>query len=369
MSEALQVVVPLLNPNEPEAQLNACHVRNGQYVEAGEPLFTLETTKSVHEVTAERAGYVVALEILPGRRVHAGALLCWLADDPDWQAPITGQLTSEAADDQPSGLRITEPARRLAEQLGVELTQFPEGPLITEMMVEAIAFDVNLIGTDRPEGAFDPDSVVVYGGGGHGRSVIDLLRLLDRYTIVGVIDDGISSGEEVMGVPVLGDAGMLHELSGKGIRLAVNAVGGIGDVRSRIRVFQHLIHAGFGFPARVHPSAFVEPSAVLMPGTQVFPQAYVGSEASIGFGGIVNTGAVISHDCSLAAYVNIAPGALIAGGVSIGESALVGMGVTINLNVTIGAGAQIGNSAVIKADVPEGQVVRAGRIWPDTHGA
>jgi acetyltransferase-like isoleucine patch superfamily enzyme len=62
--------------------------------------------------------------------------------------------------------------------------------------------------------------------------------------------------------------------------------------------------------------------------------------------------------------VNIAPGALLAGNVSIGEGVLVGMGVTINLNVQVGQGAKIGNSAVVKADVPADQVVRAGMIWP-----
>jgi acetyltransferase-like isoleucine patch superfamily enzyme len=40
------------------------------------------------------------------------------------------------------------------------------------------------------------------------------------------------------------------------------------------------------------------------------------------------------------------------------------MSVTVNLSVTVGDGARIGNSAVVKADVPAGHVVRAGAIWP-----
>jgi len=41
------------------------------------------------------------------------------------------------------------------------------------------------------------------------------------------------------------------------------------------------------------------------------------------------------------------------------------MGATINLGVSIGAGARVGNSAVVKADVPENGIVRAGAIWPE----
>jgi acetyltransferase EpsM len=41
------------------------------------------------------------------------------------------------------------------------------------------------------------------------------------------------------------------------------------------------------------------------------------------------------------------------------------MGVTVNLNVRIGAGARVGNSATVKADVPDGGIVRAGAVWPE----
>ena len=53
-----------------------------------------------------------------------------------------------------------------------------------------------------------------------------------------------------------------------------------------------------------------------------------------------------------------------AGAATVNERSLVGMGVTINLHVTIGAGARVGNSAVVKADVPQNGIVRAGAIWP-----
>lgn len=215
--------------------------------------------------------------------------------------------------------------------------------------------------SDQP---LDRAALVIYGGGGHGKALIDLIRAIGGYDIVGIIDDGLKPGVEVMGVSVLGGAEQLGALTQKGIRQAVNAVGGIGDMSSRIQVFDRLSALGFEYPNLIHPSAWVEPGAGVGAGVQVFPHAYIGSEAQIGLGVIVNTGAVVSHDCVLKDYANIAPGALLAGNVTVGEGVLVGMGVTINLNVAIGPGAKIGNSAVIKADVPQGQVVRAGSVWP-----
>jgi acetyltransferase-like isoleucine patch superfamily enzyme len=51
--------------------------------------------------------------------------------------------------------------------------------------------------------------------------------------------------------------------------------------------------------------------------------------------------------------------------VRVGERALIGMGATINLGVSIGAGVRVGNSAVVKADVPDNGIVRAGAVWPE----
>jgi sugar O-acyltransferase (sialic acid O-acetyltransferase NeuD family) len=154
-------------------------------------------------------------------------------------------------------------------------------------------------------------------------------------------------------------------LYSQGVRLAINAVGGIGDLTIRVQVFQKLARAGFTFPAVLHPTAFVESSSSISAGVQVFPHSYVGSDARIGFGCIINTNAVVSHDCILDDYANISPGALLAGEVRIGNRVLVGMGATINLRVQVGAGARIGNGATVKEDVPEKGIVRAGASWPD----
>ena len=69
-----------------------------------------------------------------------------------------------------------------------------------------------------------------------------------------------------MGLPVLGGSEALAGLYEQGVRLAVNAVGGIGNVAVRVKVFGKLAEAGFSCPAIVHPTAFVEASARLTPG-------------------------------------------------------------------------------------------------------
>jgi acetyltransferase EpsM len=380
------VFYPLLNSNEPEAMLTAIHVTEGQRVAAGDLLFTIETTKSTAEVTAEQAGYVRGLASALGQTVSAGEIFCYLAEAAewlpgaewlpaaerlpaaDWKVPAEASTPGSGAA-LPAGLRITQPALALAQQAGLDLSQLPAGPLVTEKMVKALVGteslalvrDLSHPITDAEGG---PTALLIYGGGGHGKALIDLLRTLGTYHLVGVVDDGLSASSGVMGLPVLGGREALADLYNRGVRLAVNAVGGIGNVAVRTQVFQILAQAGFTCPAVVHPIAWVEPSASLAAGVQVFPHAYVGSEAQVGFGAIVNTGAIISHECVLGECVNISPGAILAGRVMVGDGALIGMGVTVNLQVQIGAGARVGNSATVKADVPPKGIVRAGAVFP-----
>jgi sugar O-acyltransferase (sialic acid O-acetyltransferase NeuD family) len=353
MAEPTEVLVPLLNPNEPEATVVAFAVADGAHVAAGDVLGELETTKSTEELASPATGFVVGLRAAPGDVVTAGDRLCWIAENATWVPPADAPPAAEA--DLPADLRITAPARALADELGVDLTSLPRGTLVTADVVRAHAPAADAIALP----AARPGAVVVFGAGGHGRTLIDLLGARAG----AVVDDG-SRDAEVLGVPVVGGRNRLADLRAGGFELAANAVGGIGTAATRVAVSRLLADAGFRCPALVHPAAVVEPSASLTDGCQVLAGAYVGSLATVGKGSIVNTRAVVSHDCAIGEHAHVAPGALLAGAVVVGDRALVGMGVTVNIGVRIGADARIGNGAVVISDVPDGTVVRAGTTWP-----
>ncbi|MCD6400329.1 MAG: NeuD/PglB/VioB family sugar acetyltransferase [Anaerolineales bacterium] len=363
---AIPIIIPLINPNEPEALIVSLEVEEGKEIKKGEIICTLETTKSTVELTAESDGYVVGIQNNEGDIVKAGVYLGYIAPTKDWEPPMEQCeiIVNEETYKRPQGLRITQPALEIAKEYGIDLSEFSKNSLITAAVVrENIGKMDNLdtLGTTRHQLL---SRLIIYGGGGHGKSVLDLIRALRIFTVEGFIDDNLSTDTDIMGVPVLGADDVLEELYSKGIHQAVNAVGGIGNIAIRIEVFRKLIEVDFSFPTIIHPTAFVEPSAHLSAGVQVFPHAYIGSDAHVGFGSIVNTGAIVSHDCDLGDYVNISPGAILAGEIHVGNGSLIGMGATINLQVSIGSGARVGNTATVKSDVPDKGIVRAGTIWP-----
>jgi acetyltransferase EpsM len=365
MLEPEPILIPLLNPNEPGALLASLHITPGQHVIAGEKLCTLETTKSTVELTAGVEGFVVGLAFQPGQTVQAGDILGYLADSPNWLPPVIIEEDNRKSPFTPQGVRISQPALLLAQQHNLDLTQISGDVFITEKMVQKLIDQVTEAKPILQAQSYDPNAIIVYGGGGHGKALIDLIRILGTHPIAGIVDDGVAAGTVIMGALVLGGGNILEQLVDQGITLAVNAVGGIGNILSRTKVFDRLLQVGFTCPTLVHPTAFVEPSAMLAEGVQVMPNAYVGSEAQVGFGAIINTGAIVSHDCILGDHVNLSPGAILAGEVNVGSTTLIGMGVTVNLRVRIGDHARIGNGATVKNDVPENGIVHAGTIWPE----
>lgn len=209
--------------------------------------------------------------------------------------------------------------------------------------------------------------IFIYGAGGHAKTVISLLRLLN-WDIIGIIDDGVPAGTQVSGIPVLGTAALLADLRSQEIGNVVNAVGGIGNYAIRWNIFKRLRQFGFQFPTLIHPSAFVEDTVTLSEGIQVLAQSYISSESAVGFGTLINAGVIISHDGKIGQCVNLSPGAMLAGEVIVEDFAQIGMGATINLGVKIGSAARVGNSAVVKNDVPVNGRVYAGTVWPPVSG-
>ncbi len=353
-----EILVPLLNANEPEARLVGIHAKDGQAVEKGTLLFTIETTKAASDIESPEAGYIRILA-KEGDTLAVGDRLAVITEKADESVEIQKGGHPSA----PAGsLRITKPARALAESLGVDLAALPADRLVTEEVVRQFAGVTETLTVELP--ASEKPYILIYGAGGHAKSVMEMVLQNRVHAIAGIVDDDKHlAGKQVLGIPVLGTHALLPALVEQGVKLAANGVGGIIDIGVRVRVFELLEGAGFTFPALIHPRATVEPSATVGDGVQVFANAYVGAEAVLHPRCMVNTNAVVSHDCEIGAYTHIAPGALLAGHVHVGERTLIGMGVTTTIGVKIGSGVRIGNGAIVLADVPDKMVIQAGRYW------
>ena len=132
---ATPIVVPKLNENDDEVIV--VELADG-YIEPGQALFSVETSKAVQEVEAEAAGFVL-WNAQVGDRIAVLSELGWLfATEEERDGWTTDPPSSEVA--APAGDRLaTEPARRLAAELGVALDDVPGSGIVRESDVRALA--------------------------------------------------------------------------------------------------------------------------------------------------------------------------------------------------------------------------------------
>lgn len=197
--------------------------------------------------------------------------------------------------------------------------------------------------------------VVIIGGGGHARVVIDALRAAGELQPFAIVDP--STDGPVDGVPLYGDDDTLPRLLAEGVETGVVGVGSVGDVRTRRGLHERALALGFTLPPVVHPRATVAATARLCIGCFVAAGAVVGPGAVLGEGAIINSNAVVDHDCVIGAFAHVAPGAALSGAVTVGEASLVGTGAAIIQGVHVGAGVLIGAGAAVVADVADGTTV------------
>jgi sugar O-acyltransferase (sialic acid O-acetyltransferase NeuD family) len=336
-------------------------VGEGDWIEQGDLICILETTKATSDVEAPIDGYVRQLHLTAGQRAQVGAVICALTESRD--GPVTAGTRDRSVAEPAGGpsVEATKEAQWLATQHRVDLTRLGNDRIVTARDVRQLIPTQDQHGSPATPSA-TPDSarMAILGAGGHARAVVDLIRASRRdLQIVAAVDDGRDPPRDVLGVPVLGGSDKLEPLRQQGVRLAALGVGAVTDNRVRIELFHRLCQLDFLLPSLIHPNASVEPSATIGSGNQIFAGAIVGSSVSLADNTIINCGSVLSHDCRIGSHSHVAPGAVLAGGVVVGQNTLIGMGVTVYLGVTIGDHVVIANGMHVLHDVPDGTVLRA----------
>lgn len=195
--------------------------------------------------------------------------------------------------------------------------------------------------------------LVVVGAGDHAKVILEVLRSMAKFEVVGFTDPG-SSKRSVLGAPVLGGDEILPNLVAQGVRAAVIALGA-NSLRERIG--KNLLAMGFSLPVIVHPSACISPSARIGQGSVVMPGVIINALAEIGDLTIINTGAIVEHDNLIGPAAHIAPGVALAGRVRVGSRTLIGVGSVVRPDVSIGDDCIVGAGSAVVADVPSGVTV------------
>lgn len=186
----------------------------------------------------------------------------------------------------------------------------------------------------------------LFGGNGHCKVIIDIIRKSNLYTIEGIFDDN-PKFDMIFDIPVLKTAS-LNAFVNKNMIISI----GDNSIRKQISEKINAIYLN-----AIHPSAVISSYVEINEGTVIMAGVIVNASVNIGKHCIVNTGAVIDHDCTLRDFVHISPNVSLAGNVFVDEGTHIGIGTCVKQGIKIGKWVTIGAGSVIIRDIPDFAVV------------
>ncbi|VWB45755.1 acetyltransferase [Burkholderia lata] len=191
------------------------------------------------------------------------------------------------------------------------------------------------------------NSVIVLGGGGHAKVVIEILRSTGYD-----VSYCIAASDDVpycVGVPVLcGDHHLSRLLDAGHSKLFP----GIGSNAVRGRAAEQALKLGYELVNAVSPMASISPSSIIGKGVAIMGGVIVNAESRIEDLAIINTGATVDHDCHVGFSAHVAPQCALAGNVKVGDFAFLGIGTKVIPEIVIGENALVGAGSIIIRDVP-----------------
>lgn len=195
-------------------------------------------------------------------------------------------------------------------------------------------------------------SLILIGGGGHCKSVIEVAESAG-YEIKGILDMPDEVGKEVLpGHKVIGTDDEIPQYVEECD--FVITVGFIKNPAIRIKLYNKVKAAGGRLATIIASTAYVSKYAELGEGTVIMHHAFVNAGAKIGDNCIINTFVNIEHDAEVGNQCHISTGTMVNGECKIGENCFIGSQsvcancIEIASDIIVGAGSVVRKSIRVK---------------------
>lgn len=187
--------------------------------------------------------------------------------------------------------------------------------------------------------------IVIVGGGEFAHLIIDIIKKLDEYDILGYTD--LTDRGPVLGIQYLGTDDILKEIIQKYPDCnAVVAVGLIKVSYVRNRVYAMLKELGFRLPSIISKNAIIQEDVIIGDGTCVLNNALINAGTKIGECCIIGPGAIVEHHCNVGDFVTCATGSIFAAGSTIGNNSILSIGAIVVSHKEICSNCFIGAGSV-----------------------
>ena len=204
--------------------------------------------------------------------------------------------------------------------------------------------------------------LILIGGGGHCKSVIDVVNSTGDYYIHGILDISEKKGVTILGNKIIGTDINIADFVEQGFAFHVS-LGQVKAADSRKRIYEILIGLNADMPVICSPNAYLSSDSHVGRGSIIMHQVLVNAGAQIGSNCIINNKALIEHDSVIGNHCHISTAAVINGDCVVGNECLIGsnsvllQGTKISDKCLVGAGSVV-TKEIVDANIYAGNPAR-----------
>lgn len=196
--------------------------------------------------------------------------------------------------------------------------------------------------------------IVIFGAGGFGREVLEMINQINlikpTWDVIGFIDDAQEVNTQISGKVVLGGLNYLNDE----IKEETGVVLAIGNPQVKQKIISKISSTLLYYPVLIHPNV-VLPSNIseysFGEGTIICPFTFVSLNVRIGKHVLINVNCTIGHDAQIGDFSCLMPNVNVSGEVVLGERTYGGVGSKIINKVKVVSDVTIGAGSVVIKDI------------------
>jgi acetyltransferase-like isoleucine patch superfamily enzyme len=364
MSDFTKIKMPFLGVNDTKGLIIVIDVVNGDFVNKGDMIFEVETTKAALSVEAESDGYVWLAVSLDETAKPGDVLGLLSATDTDLSEEL--KKLKEHLESEPNEL-ATKKAVKLADELGVDINKVIQslGKLVREKDVNKY-FDTLQSKTKNVQKNRKPimrgmnGRVVVVRAGRGATQVLSILSHEEGTEVIGLIDDDECLNKKIFGdnrdaAPLLGKISELEKICKEN---SINGVAcGAGPNEFRQDIYHKVKSLGLKMVNVIHPTVVYDDNITIGEGNYIGANSYIGNSTSIGNYCFLSSGCIIEHHNTWGDGVYSGPNVTTSGSVTIGDNVKFASGIIVEPNINIGNETLISSGSIITNNVSSNLVI------------
>jgi len=350
-----------IDVNDSKAVVVKIYKNNNDFVNKGDIVCTMETTKVTFDIESEVNGYILFL-VNEGQKVFYGQTLFVVKDYEN------EEVLFEKINPQKSKLNITQKAQTYIDKNNMDLKE-----LISQIGYKNIITLEDVINVEKKNNTtsvVDDNGnsritmnhrkrIVILGASDAAEVVADILLDNREYEIIGFVDDNPQADYKFYGISVIYSnvRKFAYEYDRSLFDAVIISFGG-SNLENKKSVYNLYVEQNIPFINAIDRTAKIGRNVSIGKGNVIGAFAYIGTSTVIHDNNWIASSVNIDHHNCLGSHNLIGPNMSSPGEVTIGDLNKIGANASLSNYVTVGNNNQIMNNKCIVRNVGDNEIIK-----------